>query len=261
MRTKLIDAALSDCGLSRQVNEDRLLIERKMGLYAVIDGMGGSADGELAARLVVEHLPLIMRKHLRGMYSLASPRAEQRIRAALGELSSQIHYEGLARSGALGLGATIVLALAWETEVLIAHLGDSRAYLYRDGELEQLTKDHSPVQALIDRGELNPRDAIHHPSYGRLTRFLGMPGDAVADVRHLPLLPNDQLLLCSDGLTEMLSSAELTGIFALGLPPRETCQLLVDAAKLAGGADNITVLIVALINSEGSFHDDKRPVE
>ncbi|HKM53869.1 MAG TPA: SpoIIE family protein phosphatase, partial [Isosphaeraceae bacterium] len=148
-----------------------------------------------------------------------------------------------------GMGATLVLALLRDCQALIAHAGDSRAYLLRQGEFRQMTRDHTPVQRLLDEGKITLRESADHPQAGLLSRYLGMSQDIAVDVSFLDLEPSDRLLLCSDGVTTPLTAAEIHGILELGQPPEETCRFLIDAANLRGGEDNATAVLVALESS------------
>jgi PPM family protein phosphatase len=237
-------AGISDPGRSRPRNEDRWLAEPTLGLYVVADGVARGSGGALAAQLIVETLPPLLRRHLRGVRDLADPRAAERIQDALAEVNAHVHREGWKRPQHTGMGATLVLALVWEGRALVAHVGDSRAYLYRQGALLPLTKDHSVIQRLLDEGAITPEEAADHPAGGRLTRYIGLAEDVKADSRLVELEAHDRLLLCSDGLPSMLSHAEIEGLVGLPLPPLEICRLLVGTANLQGGLDNVTAVVV-----------------
>jgi protein phosphatase len=243
-------AGLSDRGRVRPQNEDRWFADPAQGLYIVADGMGGRVAGGLAAQVVVETLPLLLRNQLTGLPNLAVPQAGARVRAAVAELSDRLRRESEGQLGLEGMGSTVVLALVHDAQALIAHLGDSRGYLYRDGHLKQLTRDHSLIQLLLDCGEITHEEAIDHPARGQLTRYVGMEGEALSETHLLELQPGDRLLLCSDGLTDMLSKGEMCSILAENLSPAAACRSLVSAANGAGGKDNITALVVSLCGSE-----------
>jgi protein phosphatase len=228
-------ACLSDRGLTHPGNEDRWLADAALGLYVVADGM---AD-ERPAQLTVDHLPDLLRTHLRGVADLADPQAAERLRAALAELSDQARDLDCT-------GSTVVVALVRGPRALLAHLGDSRIYLLRRQQLRRLTRDHSLVQEMIDQGVLPAEEAERHRLDGGPTRFIGMWGEPVADVTVLDLCPGDRLLLCSDGLTAMLGDAELRTILTREPEPASACHGLVAAANAAGGADNITALVLAV---------------
>jgi protein phosphatase len=234
MGSTILHACLSDRGRTHPANEDRWLADPERGLYIVADGM---AD-ERPAQLAVDRLPGLVRSHLRGVAGLDDPRAGEAVRAALAEASEEARDLNTT-------GSTVVLALVWGRRALLAHMGDSRIYLLRRGRLRPLTRDHSRLQDEVDRGVLTAAEARGRCNGGP-TRFLGMWGDPVAEVTVLDLCPGDRLLLCSDGLTEMLSDDELQRIVAEEPAPAEACRRLVHAANDAGGKDNITALVLAV---------------
>ena len=234
MGSTILHACLSDRGRTHPANEDRWLADPEQGLYIVADGM---AD-ERPAQLAVDRLPGLVSSHLAGVDGLDDPRAEAGVQAALAEASEEARDLNTT-------GSTVVLALVGGRRALLAHMGDSRIYLLRQGRLRQLTRDHSRLQEEVDRGVLTEADARGR-SNGGPTRFLGMWGEPVADVTLLDLGPGDRLLLCSDGLTEMLSDAELQRLLAEEPAPAEACRRLVDTANAAGGKDNITALVLAV---------------
>jgi protein phosphatase len=231
----ILHACLSDRGRTHPANEDRWLADPEQGLYVVADGM---AD-ERPAQLAVERLPGLLRSRLARVSDVGHPRAAEAVRAAVAEVSEEVRDLD-------ATGSTLVLALVGGDRALLAHLGDSRIYLLRDGRLRPLTRDHSCLQELVDLGVLTPEEAEGRPNGGP-TRFLGMWGEPVADVTVLDLHSGDRLLLCSDGLTGMLSDGELEEILAREAAPAEACRRLIDAANDAGGDDNITALVVAVV--------------
>jgi protein phosphatase len=239
-------AGLTHQGRVRTQNEDRWTADPAQGLFIVSDGMGGQPAGALASRIVVETLPALLRTQMQGIDDLTTPEATQRLLSAIALLSEQVRCGSQGQPGLDGMGATVVLALLRGTQVLIAHMGDSRAYLVCHGCLEQLTTDHSLVQLLLDCGEITSNDAASHPAQGQLTRYIGMPGEPLPEARLLALCPGDRLLLCSDGLTGMVRDAELLALLQKRLAPRIVCQRLIAAANAAGGTDNITALVVSV---------------
>jgi PPM family protein phosphatase len=240
--TRLRHAGLSDPGRKHFTNEDCWLADAALGLYAVADGM---AD-PVAPQLAVDHLPEFTRAALGAPPDLAGVDAPDRVRGLVEQLNERVRKQGMELYGIFGgLGSTLVLALVQGRRALVAHLGDSRAYLLRAGTLEPLTRDHSQVTAMLDDGRLTPQEATSYRWNGGPTRFLGMTGKAVADVRAVELNAGDQLLLCSDGLPCMLTDEEIAAVLRDRLAPEDACRRLVDAANAAGGQDNVTVVIVA----------------
>jgi serine/threonine protein phosphatase PrpC len=175
---------------------------------------------------------------------LSDVKARELMIGALCELSNRVRSEAKGEAGIEGLGATVVLALIRDASALIAHMGDSRAYLLRGGQIQQLTKDHSIVQLLIEAGEISPKQAHNHPSRGRLTRSVGMDGEPLPEAQFVALKPGDRLMLCTDGLTGMLAHKKIRSLLDGGLEPEPTCQRLIDKANAAGGHDNITAVVI-----------------
>jgi PPM family protein phosphatase len=237
--TAISHAALSDRGRTHDENQDRWLASPEQGLYLVTDGMAE----DISPQIVADTLPGLLETALAGVKNLTDPRAADRVRAAIAQVSRKVYAETERRYDMLG--ATIVLALVRGGHALVAHLGDSRAYLLRAGALERLTRDHSQLELLIALGWIKPEEASWRGNGGP-TRYAGMRADAEADVRVLELRPGDRLLLCSDGLTEMLDDDELPPLLAPPLTPERACGRLVAAANQAGGNDNITVVVVAV---------------
>lgn len=237
-------AGCSDVGRVRKDNQDRWCIEPTQGLFIVADGMGGRMAGGRAAQQVVDRLPLLLAHYLERQADLATPAATEQVRAALRGLSAQLWQESAGQPGLEGMGATVVLAIIRHTHALIAWLGDSRAYLVRAGHLEQVTHDHTIVQLLLETGELRPEEAATHPARGQVTRFVGMPGEALPEARVVPFFAGDRLLLCTDGVTRMVSDLELLAFLQRPLEPGVVCQQVIAAANAAGGTDNSTALLI-----------------
>jgi len=225
----------SDRGLVRQTNEDSFLVRR--GLYAVCDGMGGARAGEVASLMACE-----------GLLTLDPTSAgQQDLRSAIIEANRSIARRSLSEEHLLGMGTTLTAALAGEESLTIAHVGDSRAYLLREGELAQLTTDHSWVGEMVRRGELTPAQAAIHPHRSIITRALGTDSEVEPDVLEVPVKPGDRVLLCSDGLTGMVSDSDIAEALRRGEGPQEAAMSLVQAALAGGGEDNVTVVVVDFV--------------
>jgi serine/threonine protein phosphatase PrpC len=237
--TTISHAALSDPGRTHDENQDRWLADPARGLYLVSDGMAEP----ISPQTVVDTLPGLLQTGLADVDDLTSARAVSAVRSAVAEVSRKVHAESERNFDVLG--ATVVLALVRAGRALVAHLGDSRAYLLRAGKLERLTRDHSYLERMIELGWIKPEEASWRGNGGP-TRYAGMKGVATADVRLLDLQPRDRLLLCSDGLTEMLDDDEIREVLVPPLSPGQACARLVAAANRAGGDDNITVVVVAM---------------
>jgi serine/threonine protein phosphatase PrpC len=227
--------AVSDTGRQRRANEDSLLA--RAPLFVVADGMGGAQAGEVASQIAVEAF-----QH--GLGDTAEP--EARLAALALEANAHIHELSHTHAEQAGMGTTLTALYVGEEEVSIAHVGDSRAYCLRDGELLRLTDDHSLVDELIRQGRLTPEEAVEHPQRSVITRALGPEGTVEIDTRSYRARGGDVYLLCSDGLTTMVAE-ELLATELLAHPRlHDAGEALVRAANEAGGRDNITVLLLRL---------------
>ncbi len=247
-------AGFSDPGRVRTQNEDQWASDPAFGLYMVSDGVGSHFAGELASRAVVETLPLLLKQRLNGIRNVTDQEVAEKVVFAIGELSDKIYEQSHKEPGLDGMGATVVVLLLRENHALLAYLGDSRAYLYREGYFGQLTRDHSLAELLVDLDEISSEDAETHRLQGQITQYVGMKGKPLPGFRMIPLRPNDQLLLCTDGLTDMLSEPEILAILETGNPPETICRTLIDAANHAGGRDNITVVDVLVQKAQQQGH-------
>jgi protein phosphatase len=237
-------AGLTDVGKFREQNEDHWVADTQHGVFIVSDGMGGRVAGELASNIVVEVLPDMLLTRLEEFQDFECEEAKHTIAQAVAELSNLIHRESSRRPDFSGMGATVVLALVRPPRAMFAHVGDSRAYMLREHALQQLTRDHSIIQILIDMGQLTPEAAATHPARSQITQFVGMESRVFPDVHYIDLKPGDRLLLCSDGLTGMLEDADIADVLETHADPESACQTLIHAANTAGGKDNITAIIV-----------------
>jgi len=227
--------AATDTGRQRPANEDAMLA--RAPLFVVADGMGGAQAGEVASRIAVESFQA-------GLAEGSHPELEL---ASLAQAANaRIHELSHANAEQAGMGTTLTAVYVGEHEVAIAHVGDSRAYCLRDGELLRLTDDHSLVDELMRQGRLTPEEAVEHPQRSVITRALG-PEDAVeVDTRSYRARANDVYLLCSDGLTTMLSEEEIAAALRSHHKLRDAGEALIAAANAAGGRDNITVVLLRL---------------
>ncbi len=255
-RCALRVAVRTDQGRLRLRNEDAVLVDHERCVFAVADGMGGHPAGDVASRVAVEHLPALIASALGSPLDAVGatlPKAapgdvDAALERALVELNDVILAEAAQDPDHVGMGTTVVLALFTGLTAHVAHVGDSRAYLFRPGELHQLTEDDSLANALI-RGGVAPDDARHHPYAERLTQAVGTAGGIQPTVRGFELSAGDRLLLCSDGLTRMLVDARIGMILATEPDPEAASQALVDAANHAGGEDNISVVLIDVRDS------------
>jgi protein phosphatase len=233
--------ALTDTGRRRLSNEDAFVCDPP--LFAVADGMGGAQAGELASRLAAAALE----------ERTAGVRGEEAVTALVQEANDRVFRRSLSDPTATGMGTTITLALVDEEQgtATIGHVGDSRAYRFRNDRLEQLTEDHSLVAELVRSGRLTQEEADQHPHRSVITRVLGTDEAVEVDTRTVEMEPGDVFLICSDGLTSMVPNDAILGLFtAAGGDLDSLAEALVRAANAAGGDDNVTVLLVAV--EEGS---------
>jgi PPM family protein phosphatase len=227
----------TDTGLQRRANEDSLLA--RSPLFVVADGMGGAQAGEVASKIAVESFHP-------GLPDGAPP--EEGLAAHALAANARIHALSRENAEQAGMGTTLTAVYVGEEEVAIAHVGDSRAYCLRDGELLRLTDDHSLVDELIREGRLTPEEAEDHPQRSIITRALGPEETVEVDTRSFRARAGDIYLLCSDGLTSMVPEARLAEVLRLraGAPLRDIGEALIAEANRAGGRDNITVILLRL---------------
>jgi protein phosphatase len=223
--------AATDIGLVREGNEDAYLLDDP--LFAVADGMGGHRGGEVASRLALETL-----ERLFGDDGALTEHVQEANRAVF-ERSS------LDRTVA-GMGTTLTAAVVEGNRARLAHVGDSRAYLLRAGELRMLTEDHTLVHRMVKQGEITEAEAERHPQRSVVTRALGVEHSVPVDEVIIDLEPGDRLLICSDGLTSMVEDGSIADILERDPDPQRAADALVRAANDAGGVDNTTVVVVAV---------------
>ncbi len=238
----------SDTGRQRRANEDSLLA--RSPLFVVADGMGGAQAGEVASRIAVEAFQ-------GGLPDGGEPELELADLAQ--QANARIHELSHSNSEQAGMGTTLTAVYVGELDIAIAHVGDSRAYCLRDGELLKLTDDHSLVDELIRQGRLTPEEAVEHPQRSVITRALGPEGVVEVDTRSFRGRAGDIYLICSDGLTTMLTEQEIAVLLSAHASLRESGEALIAAANAAGGRDNITVVLlrVAEAGSDGLSHGDE----
>jgi protein phosphatase len=232
-------AGLTDTGRVRRNNEDNFAVDSGLGLFVVSDGMGGLQAGEVASEIVVKDLPALVREGL-----LSGGKALSVLSESIAVLGGRVVDLGIKNPSSRGAGATVVACLAHGRKAAIAHLGDSRAYLLREGSLERLTEDHSIVAMMLRLGQITKEQADNHYARNVISRYVGMQSDVTPEAREIDLIGGDRLLLCSDGLTNMVPEEEIAKML-IEEDVDSACRLLVDAANRAGGKDNIAVVLVA----------------
>jgi serine/threonine protein phosphatase PrpC len=242
---KVTAAVATDVGLVREGNEDSYLTDEP--LFAVADGMGGHRGGEVASQLAVETLEKLFKKRV-------------------GELPDQVREanrvvfeRSVVDEKVAGMGTTLTAALVEGDRVRLAHVGDSRAYLLRDGDLRLLTEDHTLVHRMVTEGEISKEEAETHPQRSVLTRALGV--DTIVDVDDdtVQVRPGDRLLLCTDGLTSMVSEQAIEEALRAVPDPQEAAERLVRLANEGGGTDNTTVVVLDFSDDDAAARPKEEP--
>ena len=228
----------TDVGRGRPENEDSHLVDPEDGLYAVADGMGGHRAGEVASATAIDALKTA---YLGG----------QRLDEAVGTANAAVFAKAAEDAALRGMGTTLTAIALQDSTALLGHVGDSRAYLMRDGAVTQVTEDHSLVEQLVREGRLTPEEAQNHPQRAIITRALGVDPDVQVDTYRIDLKPGDRLMICSDGLTNMLSDETIAQTLRRHADPQQAADTLVDMANQAGGDDNITVVLVDALSDGG----------
>jgi PPM family protein phosphatase len=238
---RLAATGTSDVGLRRTRNEDAFLLVPEAGLFAVADGLGGHASGEVASRLAVESL--------RDAFGRLEGAPAERLRGAVLEANRIVHARSAADPHLSGMGTTLVSA--WFPErgpIAVAHVGDSRAYVFRDGRLVRLTEDHTLLAEFIREASPTDEEIAAYPNKHVVVRALGMRDTVEVDVSLVDVREGDLLLLCCDGLFGMVSDDQMAGILRQeGADILRANQVLVDAAIDAGGVDNVTAVLVEVV--------------
>ena len=236
---------ITDTGRKRRRNEDAYVCEPP--LFAIADGMGGAQAGEVASRLAAAALKESGAKTLGG---------EQRISDLIQEANRRVYDRSSTDPNTSGMGTTITVALVENGNVAFGHVGDSRAYLIRDGRMEQVTEDHSLVNELLKSGKLSPEEAESHPQRSVITRALGTDPDVDVDTFTIAAEAGDVFLLCSDGLTDMVGESEILELVERNRQNLDAAlKSLVKAANRSGGEDNITVVAFEIAESQMLTHD------
>jgi protein phosphatase len=243
----------SDVGRVRSSNEDAWAVFTDLRFFVVADGMGGHAAGEIASHMAVDTMHDFIKMSLQSS-EVTWPADTDRnlpipIRrlVAAGKLANEKIFQASRSNPKLnGMGTTMVAILIDQDTAHVAHVGDSRAYLFRNGRIDRLTEDHSLINDYIQQGLLKIEEANQHPLKHVITRALGSAVKVEVDIKSVPLREGDALLLCSDGLSNLLTDDELITISRDSLKePRTVCQRLIDTANEKGGEDNVTVVFIS----------------
>jgi serine/threonine protein phosphatase PrpC len=228
-------AARSHVGNVRKLNEDALLDRPDLGIWVVADGMGGHQAGDVASRLIVDSLDQLNEG--------PAEAREEAVCTVLCSVNQRLRSMAQARGQNAIIGSTVAVLLGGESSVVSLWVGDSRVYLLRDGVLRQLTRDHSQVEELIERGVISRAEAETHPAANVITRAVGAADGVMIDRHEEPALPGDVYLLCSDGLNKAVPEAEITQVLAGG-SCADSAQALLHLGLVRGAKDNLSVVVV-----------------
>jgi serine/threonine protein phosphatase PrpC len=248
-------AATTHPGIRRTSNEDAYCSRPDLGLFIVADGMGGHVAGEVASKIAVDAIEAFIGETASEESGLTWPHPidpmlgvdGSRLKSAFHLANRRLADEVAAAVDLRGMATTAsTVLLKDDRKAMLAHVGDSRIYLFRDNELERMTDDHSWVEEQMRAGLLSALEARQHPWRNVVTRALSGGEDPEVDVKAVELLPGDRLLLCSDGLSSVVTDERIEEIMRAVPVPTETCQALVDEANGAGGPDNVTTLILQI---------------
>jgi len=251
---KIASYGLSNVGMKRGQNEDNYLINEDLNLYVVADGMGGHLGGEFASKMAVSTVEEVIERlsnpegtPQNGANARDIPTGD-RLRFAIKEAGRRIFDQALYDEALKGMGTTTVAALIDNDKAFIANVGDSRGYLIRDGKIEQVTEDHSLVGEQVKAGILSAHDARAHRLKNIITRSVGYQEEVESDVSERALKAGDKLLLCSDGLSNLVDDGEMEEVVTR-YPLNEACERLVELANQKGGDDNITVILIQVVEN------------
>lgn len=232
-----IYAGATDTGRQRDHNEDAFALAPELGIAILADGMGGHNAGEVASQLAVDTTLAILGQTV-GLG------ARDRLETAVMAANATLREKAAESSRYKDMGTTLVAALLDRQELAVAHVGDSRLYRLRRGELVALTRDHSLLQEFIDKGLYTPEEARQKVARNILTHALGLEDTTRIDIAEHPVQAGDRYLLCSDGLYEMMSNPEISALLGRQLPLPDICTALIELANAKGGKDNITVIVI-----------------
>jgi protein phosphatase len=259
MRATAVDIfGATDPGCVRLNNEDNFVFDPELGLLIVADGMGGHNSGEVAAELATREIHKYARQMIGGQkpivpeggtkgLSVRGQQLEFMVRSA----NTIIYEKGRAFPKDAGMGTTVVAALISGSSVTVAHVGDSRLYLWRRGDLAQLTEDHSLVGEQVRRGQITAEEAVRSNLQNILTRALGADGKVDVDVSEHMLMPGDVVLLATDGLSKMVPDSEVSRVIGAEVEPKKIVDALIAKSRDAGGIDNVTV-VAARVSGNGT---------
>lgn len=235
---------LTDIGKVRSQNEDSggVFYNKSNQILAIVaDGMGGHAGGDVASQIATN---LIQEKWQQVTEFKGADDLEKWIGETVSKANALVFQEAQEKPHLEGMGTTVVLAVCTEEYITIAHLGDSRCYIYSDEKLKQLTEDHSYINELIRAGQITPEDAAYHPRKNVISRALGTEANVKCEIQTILWEQGDKLLLCSDGLTDKVNDEELESLLSKERPLNEIGEKMIELANERGGEDNISLVII-----------------
>ena len=244
----MLSAGKTDKGIVRRDNQDFFLIDhipdRQTALYVVCDGMGGASAGNIASKLAAEAFIEALRDT--PFDTLESADIFAKLENATGAANATVYKHAKEHAECRGMGTTLVGAVLVRNKAYIINVGDSRAYRISDGQILQVTRDHSLVEDMVFRGDITRDEALHHPNRNLITRALGTDTQVAWDVFDTTVMESDRLLLCSDGLTNLVSDGEILEEVTGTKDPEKCAELLIHLALSRGGSDNITVVLAGV---------------
>ncbi|NLM43300.1 MAG: Stp1/IreP family PP2C-type Ser/Thr phosphatase [Clostridiales bacterium] len=250
---------VSHIGLVRKVNEDSYYYQNKYEygkpyLCIVADGMGGHNAGEIASRMAVSEVKDFVEKAVKKSNDYKIEDYKKLVTDAFLFANEKVYKRSIENRTLSGMGTTLTLALIIKNNLVIGHVGDSRMYLIKDRRISKITEDHSYVAELIKNGTIKPEEAIHHPQKNLITRALGTSKDLQVDVKNITINDGDFILICTDGLSNMLSDKEILDTIISVKEYKAICHELINKANLNGGLDNVTVVVIE-VQLGGEAHD------
>jgi PPM family protein phosphatase len=243
---------LTDIGCVRANNEDAAIGDGTLGLGLLADGMGGYNAGEVASQMAVSLIHADLGNWLgRHTPGAQVPDIRRALEACVSKANRAIHGAAQANPAYAGMGTTLVAGVFQGARLVLGHVGDSRCYRWRHGQLTQITRDHSLLQEQLDAGLISAAEAAHSPNRNLVTRAMGVEGSVAPEIRDFTVSPGDIYLMCSDGLSDLVDDRDIAGVLAAGAPLADSAGQLVRQAIAQGGHDNVTVLLI-------QAHDDNR---
>lgn len=252
MGYKITSFGVSDLGLVRKNNEDAWFISPELNLYIVADGMGGHQAGEVASRETVKALSeIIIQRWKHGLNKIGFHDIRKAFKLAIQEVNKLVHQLGSSSNELKGMGTTLCSLFFHEKGLVYAHVGDSRIYRLRNRRLEQLTKDHSLLRDLVDQGQLTEQEGADFLYRNIITKAIGTEATVEPSVHLCDVETNDLFLMCTDGLSDMLKAKEIQNILNYAHSLEEGAQELLVTANARGGYDNVTILLIKVLEYSG----------